>query len=384
MPDRPHAPVEQAMFAPATYAGVRRPLVEAETLPPFTYSSDAFYRREVERIFMKAWNFIGRADRIPAAGDYFTLDFVGVPLVVVRGQDGQVRAFANSCRHRGAVVAQGEGTCRAFKCPYHSWVYGLDGALLSAPEIEQTKNFDTANYGLIPLKLEIWAGFLFVNFDADAAPLAAWLGDLPDRLASYGFDDMVCTRRKEYRLACNWKVYVENAMEAYHVPTVHRSTLSRQKGPHAQKQATRGEWMALWKEHEGSRALLSGDTGFDFIPTLADQAARGTWYPLIFPSTMFGATRDCMWWLELHPLSASETRLIVGSCFPKATVARPDFEEVVQRYYKRWDISIPEDNDISDIQQRGLSSPFARPGRLTHLEPLVHDLANWVLDRVLD
>jgi phenylpropionate dioxygenase-like ring-hydroxylating dioxygenase large terminal subunit len=384
MPDRPHAPVEQAMFAPATYAGVRRPLVEAETLPPFTYSSDAFYRREVERIFMKAWNFIGRADRIPAAGDYFTLDFVGVPLVVVRGQDGQVRAFANSCRHRGAVVAQGEGTCRAFKCPYHSWVYGLDGALLSAPEIEQTKNFDTANYGLIPLKLEIWAGFLFVNFDADAAPLAAWLGDLPDRLASYGFDDMVCTRRKEYRLACNWKVYVENAMEAYHVPTVHRSTLSRQKGPHAQKQATRGEWMALWKEHEGSRALLSGDTGFDFIPTLADQAARGTWYPLIFPSTMFGATRDCMWWLELHPLSASETRLIVGSCFPKATVARPDFEEVVQRYYKRWDISIPEDNDISDIQQRGLSSPFARPGRLTHLEPLVHDHANWVLDRVLD
>jgi phenylpropionate dioxygenase-like ring-hydroxylating dioxygenase large terminal subunit len=384
MPDRPHAPVEQAMFAPATYAGVRRPLVEAETLPPFTYSSDAFYRREVERIFMKAWNFIGRADRIPAAGDYFTLDFVGVPLVVVRGQDGQVRAFANSCRHRGAVVAQGEGTCRAFKCPYHSWVYGLDGALLSAPEIEQTKNFDTANYGLIPLKLEIWAGFLFVNFDADAAPLAAWLGDLPDRLASYGFDDMVCTRRKEYRLACNWKVYVENAMEAYHVPTVHRSTLSRQKGPHAQKQATRGEWMALWKEHEGSRALLSGDTGFPFIPTLADQAARGTWYPLIFPSTMFGATRDCMWWLELHPLSASETRLIVGSCFPKSTAARPDFEEVVQRYYKRWDISIPEDNDISDIQQRGLSSPFARPGRLTHLEPLVHDLANWVLDRVLD
>jgi phenylpropionate dioxygenase-like ring-hydroxylating dioxygenase large terminal subunit len=99
---------------------------------------------------------------------------------------------------------------------------------------------------------------------------------------------------------------------------------------------------------------------------------------------MFGATRDCMWWLELHPLSASQTRLIVGSCFPRRTVARNDFEDIVQRYYKRWDISIPEDNDISDLQQRGLSSPFARPGRLTHLEPLVHELANWVLDRVLD
>ncbi len=372
------------MFASATYAGVRRPLAEADTLPPYTYTSDAFYRREVDRIFMKAWNFLGRADRIPNPGDYFTLDFVGVPLVVVRGQDGEVRAFANSCRHRGAVVAQGEGNCRAFRCPYHSWAYGLDGALLSAPEIDQTKNFDFKDYGLVPLRLETWAGFLFVNFDADAAPLTEWLGDLPEKLGSYNFGDMVCTRRKEYRLACNWKVYVENAMEAYHVPTVHRSTLQRQKGPHASQQETRGEWMALWKEHEGSRALLVGDTGFPYIPTLADLAARGSWYPLIFPSTMFGATRDCMWWLELHPLSATETKLIVGSCFPKSTVARPDFEEVVQRYYKRWDISIPEDNDISDIQQRGLSSPFARPGRLTHLEPLVHVLANWVLDRVLD
>ena len=376
--------VERDMFAPATYTAVRRPLADAETLPPFCYSSDAFFRREVERIFMKAWNFIGRADRIPNAGDYFTLDFVGVPIVVVRGQDAEVRAFANTCRHRGAAVAQGEGNCRAFRCPYHSWTYGLDGALLSAPEIEQTHNFDFAKYGLVPLRLEMWAGFLFVNFDAGAAPLTTWLGDIPQRLASYRFEDMVCTRRKEYRLACNWKVYVENAMEAYHVPTVHRSTLQRQKGPHASKQPTRGDWMALWKEHEGSRALLVGDTGFPFIPTLEDQAARGSWYPLIFPSTMFGCTRDCMWWLELHPLSARETRLIVGSCFPKSTVARNDFEEIVQRYYKRWDISIPEDNEISDIQQRGLSSPFARPGRLTHLEPLVHDLANWALDRVLD
>jgi hypothetical protein len=83
-------------------------------------------------------------------------------------------------------------------------------------------------------------------------------------------------------------------------------------------------------------------------------------------------------------LSASRTRLIVGSSFPRKTVERADFAEVVERYYKRWDISIPEDNDISKLQQRGLDSPFARPGRLTHLEPLVHDLANWVLDRVLD
>jgi phenylpropionate dioxygenase-like ring-hydroxylating dioxygenase large terminal subunit len=371
------------LFDPATYAGVRRPLEEAETLPPHCYTSEAFYRREVLRIFMKVWNFIGRADRIPHPGDFFTLEFAGVPVVVVRDQDGQVRAHANSCRHRGALVAFGEGNCRAFKCPYHSWVYGLDGKLLAAPEIDRTRHFAFDAFGLVPVRLELWAGFMFINFDPAAAPLADWLGDLPEQLGSYGFDDMVCTRRKEYVLDCNWKVYVENAMEAYHVATVHRSTLQKQKGRMAEQQPTRGEWIALWKEHEGSRALLTGDVGFPFIPSLQGRAATGSWYPLIYPSTMFGATKDCMWWLEMHPLSVSQTRLIVGSCFPKSTVARPDFEEVVQRYYKRWDISIPEDNDISAIQQRGLASPLARPGRLTYLEPLVHDLGNWVLDRVL-
>jgi choline monooxygenase len=384
MLDQAYSPTEGDLFSPAIYAGVRRPLEDAETLPPFCYTSERFFRREVDRIFMKAWNFIGRADRIPDPGDYFTLDFVGVPVVVVRDGDGAVRAFANSCRHRGSIVAQGEGNCRAFRCPYHSWTYGLDGRLLSAPEIDKSRNFAFADYGLVPLRLELWGGFMFLNFDLAAAPLSDWLGDLGQRLASYRFEDMVCTRRKEYLLECNWKVYVENAMESYHVPTVHRSTLQRQKGPPAEKQPTSGEWIALWKEHEGSRALLAGDSGFPFIEGLEGQAARGTWYPLIYPSTMFGATRDCMWWLELHPLSASRTRLIVGSSFPKTTVERFDFTELVARYYRRWDISIPEDNDISNLQQKGLASPFARPGRLTHLEPLVHDLAKWVLDRVLD
>jgi phenylpropionate dioxygenase-like ring-hydroxylating dioxygenase large terminal subunit len=373
----------QDMFAAATYDGVRRPLAEAETLPPFCYSSDAFFRREVEQIFMKAWNFIGRADRLARPGDFFTLDFVGVPIVVVRDKDGELRAFANSCRHRGSIVAVGEGNCRAFKCPYHSWAYGLDGRLLSAPEIDKSLGFDFADYGLTPIRLESWGGFIFFNFDAAAAPLSHWLGDLPERLASYRYEDMVCVRRKEYLLECNWKVYVENAMEAYHVPTVHRSTLQRQKGPIAQKQPTEGEWIALWKEHEGSRALLTGDIGFDRIASLEGQAARGSWYPLIYPSTMFGSTYDCMWWLELHPLSATSTRLVVGSSFPRTTVERDDFEEIVQRYYKRWDVSIPEDNAISALQQKGLQSPFARPGRLTHLEPLVHDFGNWVLDRML-
>ncbi|HTG20775.1 MAG TPA: aromatic ring-hydroxylating dioxygenase subunit alpha [Reyranella sp.] len=374
---------EQPLFQPETYAAVRRPLLEASTLPPACYTSPAFYRREVQTIFMKVWNFIGRADRIPDAGDYFTIEFAGVPVIVMRGADGEVRAFANSCRHRGALLLDGEGNCRAIRCPYHSWTYDTDGKLIVAPEMDATSAFDPAEWHLTPIRLESWAGFIFINFDDTAPPLRQYLGDLPHKLESYRFDDMVCVRRREYVLNCNWKIYVENAMEAYHIATVHRSTLSRQKGKPSEAQPADGEYCALFKEHKGTRALLAGDVGFPEMPHLQGMAAQGSWYPLLYPSTMFGCTYDCMWWLELHPMGPEKTKLIVGSCFPRSSAARPDFEEVVQRYYKRWDISIPEDNHISELQQRGLSSPLARQGRLAHVEPLVHTFGNWVLDHVL-
>lgn len=371
------------IFDARHYAEVRKPLAEASTLPPWAYTSEEFYRREVQTIWMKEWNFFGRADRIPNPGDYFSVDFVGVPIVVVRGKDGQVRAFSNSCRHRGAAMLRGDGNCNAIRCPYHSWSYDFEGKLIVAPDMEQTAGFRLEDFPLVPLKLELWAGFIFINLDPDAGPLKDYLVDLPEVLSSYNFDNMVCVRRKEYTIEANWKIYVENAMEAYHVATVHRSTLSRQKGVFPTVESSKGQWMALHKEHEGTRALLAGDTGFPRIPTLTGKADKGSYYPLIFPSTMFGATTDCMWWLELQPLSASRTKLIVGSCFPKDVTERADFEEVVQRYYKRWDISIPEDNDISALQQIGLASPLCQAGRLSYAEPLVHVFNNWVLDRVL-
>ena len=372
------------LFDPARYAGVRKPLLEAETLPPECYTSDAFYRREVETIFLKVWNFIGRADRIPNSGDYFAIEFAGVPVVVVHGRDGAVRAFANSCRHRGAKVMSGEGKCTVMSCPYHAWTYAIDdGRLIGAMEMDETEGFAKKDFGLLPLRLELWGGFMFLNFDKDAAPLSEWLGDLPEVLAAYKLEEMVTTRRVEYDLDCNWKVYVENAMESYHVPTVHQQTLQKQKRDHNPPIPTGGEYCGLFTRHTGSRALLPGAKGFPYIQGLTGLANEGTYYVLINPSTMFGLTYDCMWWLELHPISAGRTKLIVGSCFPESTTKRDDFEELVENYYERWNKSIVEDNEISDIQQIGLSSPFVQPGRFSYMEPLVHTIDNWVLDRVL-
>ena len=371
-------------FDPPRYAAVRKPLLEAETLPPDAYTSESFFKREVETIFLKVWNFVGREDRVPNPGDYAAFEFVGVPVVIVRGRDGRVRAFANSCRHRGAKVMAGEGNCTVFSCPYHAWTYAIDdGRLIGAMEMDETVGFDKKNFGLIELRLETWAGFLFLNFDHDAAHLSDWLGDLPELMASYKLEDMVTTRRVEYDLACNWKVYVENAMESYHVPTVHQQTIQKQKRDHNPPVESNGEYEGLFTRHTGSRALLPGAKGFPYIESLEGLTTEGTYYILINPSTMFGLTFDCMWWLELHPISAERTKLIVGSCFPKKTTERDDFDEIVENYYARWEKSIVEDNDVSDIQQIGLGSPFVQPGRFSYMEPLVHTIDNWVIDRVL-
>src|SRR5207237_1881178 len=166
------------LFEPATYAGVRRPLLEAETLPVGCYTSEEFFKREVETIFMKVWNFIGRADYIPKAGDFYTVTFAGVPLLLVRGDDGAVQAFVNSCRHRGAKVASGQGNAFAFKCPYHGWVYDKQGQLTGCPGMESARGFERKDYPLVPMRTETWAGSVFVNFDPDAVGLTEYLGNI--------------------------------------------------------------------------------------------------------------------------------------------------------------------------------------------------------------
>jgi hypothetical protein len=131
-------------------------------------------------------------------------------------------------------------------------------------------------------------------------------------------------------------------------------------------------------------ALLQGDAGFPVLESVKGlREEGGTTAPLIYPSTYLACTIDCAWYLELHPMGPNRTKLVHGSLFPRSYLARPDFEELAANYYKRWDITTDEDIVASDRQQRGLQSPFAVPGRFSHREPLVHEIDNWILDRVL-
>ena len=369
------------IFQPQHYARTRLPLAEAETLPPWCYTSKEFFAAEMNTIFRKTWNFVGRVDEVGETGAFMALEVSGEPIILVRGGDGAVRAFANTCRHRGARLLCGEGRKSAIACPYHGWTYGLAGELRGAPGMDGVKNFDKADYGLIPLRLETWAGFMFVDLSGTAPPLAEHLGNIVDVFAPYGFEDFVCVRRTEYDLACNWKIYIENAMEDYHTATVHRKSIGTQT---TAREETTGEWDAIHMPADGTIAILPTDTTpFPHVATLSGKPARGTFFTVIYPNTFFATTHDCMWWLHAVPLAPDRTRVIHGACFPRATTLRDDFEAVLPRYFKRWEKSLGEDNDISVEQQIGMMSAFGRAGRFSLMEPVVHALDNWVLDRVL-
>lgn len=376
------------IFDPKHYAGVRRPLLDAETLPAWCYTSPEFYKREVDRIWRKIWNFLGSVDQVRNNGDYFTVTFAGIPLIILRDQDGQIRAFANTCRHRGCELVEGSGNAKLIVCPYHSWTYELSGALRGAPEMDKTHDFDKADYGLIPVKVDTWGGFIFINFDDNAPPLKKQLGELPEKLAPYKLENMALARRKVFDFDCNWKLFVENAKEAYHIATVHRATINKYasaKSAGYWVEEAKGDYVISFAQHEGSMALLKDAKGFPTIESLVGRReGGGTYAPLLYPSTYLACTIDCAWYLEMHPISADKTRMVHGALFPRDRLERPDFEQIAKNYYERWDLTLEEDILASVRQQKGLETPFAPPGRFSYREPLVHEIDNWVLDRVLD
>jgi phenylpropionate dioxygenase-like ring-hydroxylating dioxygenase large terminal subunit len=371
------------LFDPKTYRAVRGPLRDAETLPPACYTSQEFYQREVSEIFLKSWNLVGRADYVKKPGDYFTHMVGGVSFIVMRGDDGQIRAFVNACRHRGTQLLQGEGNCRTIRCPYHSWVYDSAGSLRGANGMQETRSFAASDYGLIGLRLETWEGFLFVNFDPNAESLGQYLGNLDAWTGSYGFEEMITVKRREFLIRANWKSYVENSLEHFHLPTVHQKTIGGVRAVWDPVDGAPGNFVILRSKTTASRATLGNAVSFGNIPTLRGPAAEGAQYILVYPCTVIGADLDCMWFKQMLPEGPDSMRLLAGFCFTKASVERPDFDEVVENYHRRFELVMGEDNDIAEKHLRGVLNPFARAGRLSSVEPLVHVIDNWILDRVV-
>jgi phenylpropionate dioxygenase-like ring-hydroxylating dioxygenase large terminal subunit len=367
-------------------AAARLPASRAGTLPPACYADPALFRWEQESLFRRTWVGVGRVDRWAAPGDYSALDIGGAPIIVLRDNEGALRAFANTCRHRGSKLLEGDGNCGTIRCPFHRWTYALDGRLLMAPRMDKTENFALEEHGLIPLRADACQGFAFVCFDDDVEPLADWLGDFPRLHTPWSLGDMVSTRRREFEVACNWKSFLEVFNEYYHLPYVHPESIGELYDPPDDPDEVHGNYASQFGTTKGSGALLKSDQerSLPLIEGLAGDNRRGTRYTWMFPNLTFAAGTESVWVYETYALAPDRTRVGMTACFPAETSTRPDFDSLAQHYYERLDAAIDEDIPALERQQLGLDSPFARPGRFSRLEPSVASFARWYSGRLLD
>ncbi len=196
-------------------------IAKAWTLPSSLYIDANVHELEKDKVFSRTWQVVGHASQVANPGDFFTTDLIGEPLLLVRGADSKLRGFYNVCRHRAGPPAEGCGSRKLFRCGYHGWTYDLDGSLISATEIEGVEGFRAEDFALAPVRTEEWFNFVFVNLDPQAPPLIESLGELQKQAEKFPFAGMNLFERRTYDMKCNWKTYVDNYLEGYHLPSVH-------------------------------------------------------------------------------------------------------------------------------------------------------------------
>jgi choline monooxygenase len=196
-------------------------VAKAVSLPASLYFDPSVFSLENKKIFARTWQVVGHHRQVAAAGDYFTFELLGEPLLLVRGQDGTLRGFYNVCRHRAGPPAEGCGSRKLFRCGYHGWTYDLDGRLLNAPEFEGVADFRPEQFALAPVRVEEWFNLVFVNLDPQAPPLHQALGSLKEQAEKFDFTAMRFFERRTYDMKCNWKTYIDNYLEGYHLPSLH-------------------------------------------------------------------------------------------------------------------------------------------------------------------
>jgi choline monooxygenase len=329
-------------------------LSQASTIPSWCYTEPSTIGIENDRIFARTWQFVGREEQVASPGSYFTAEVASEPVLVVRGGDGVLRALSNVCRHRAGPVAKGEGSCGAFRCGYHGWSYALDGRLANTPEFDGVESFDRTSVRLPEFRVETWLGLVFVNLDAGAPSLHQSLGDLPKSLAGRGLEEMRFAARKDWYLDCNWKAYVDNYLEGYHIPVVHPG-LMKELDYARYETETSGNWSV---QHSPIKARDDGKLRRD--PAAAESEALYYW---IFPNLMLNVYPDNFSTNLVVPISLTRTLTVFEWFFRHPE--KSDVAETVRQTVLFSDEVQREDVAICEAVQKGLQSRTYDVGRFS-------------------
>ena len=371
----------------------------APMLPRECYTSPEFFEFERSVVFARSWMVVGHEQQIAKPGDYLAVTIAGEPLLVVRGEDGRIRAMSAVCQHRGQLVATESGATRVFRCPLHFWSYGLDGRLVGAPRVEREALACLRETTRLPaVRLEVWHGFLFVNLDLDAAPLAPSLAKIEPFWAGYTDADLVCVppAPADKTLPWNWKVHAENFTDAYHPEFVHRVTHDFAPSVHPVGGVVFTEMSAADNAIVRSVPLLRPDGGmteegwgepaaFPPIQTLSDAQRERLTFVLLPPNMTLMFTPGSVAYqivtaVAVNETTASNDRVTAGGwLLPRSTVESPDFAARAARVRegakKIWLQDIPVNLGV----QAGKRSRFLPDGKYQPLETTLVQFNAWLL-----
>jgi choline monooxygenase len=321
---------------------------KAATLPARVYTDPAVLEVENARVFGSSWQLVGRAGQVARPGDFFTGRVAGEEILVAR--DGEIlRALSNVCRHRAGPVAAGAGSCRAFTCGYHGWSYGLDGRLLGTPEFDGVEDFRREDVRLPSFRLETWIGLVFAHLDPAAPALASTLDALAPRLERRGLASMRPAFRRDWTLDCNWKVYVDNYLEGYHIPVVHPGLMRELDYGAYRTETFRNHSLQIAPIRRREGGALRGAEGDD---------AEYWW---IWPNLMLNVYPDNFSTNLILPLGPGRTLTIFEWFFREPE--NPRVAERVRETVAFSDEVQREDVAICEAVQRGLLSRMYERGR---------------------
>jgi Rieske 2Fe-2S family protein len=370
-----------------------------KSLPSSYYISDDIYRREKEQIFCREWLCAGREEDLPAPGSFVVLDVLGESVLVVRSKSGQLKAHYNVCRHRGArlclspqeaqkeTVKLGWGISSAgtIRCPYHSWTYGLDGELLSAPFLRDREGFCRESLSLHPVGLETWGGFFFLNLSpADASAhdrtLLRQLGPVPERLTRYPLSELRTARRIDYEVGANWKAIAENYNECYHCGPVHPE-LCELVPDFKRHGGARLDWENGIPHRRGAFTFTcTGTSGRAAFATLSQEERERHKGEIIYPNFLLSLSAEHVVAFLLWPQGADRTVVSCSFMFHAGEIAKPDFDPSDAVNF--WDLINRQDWAICRRVQQGMCARVHQFGYYAPMEDLSLDIRRYITERL--
>jgi glycine betaine catabolism A len=387
MADAPASPRRRRLLdspvSAAEVAATRRPTVEANVLPPRVFHDPDVFAYEMEHWFAGGWVSVGREEDALVPGQYFLASVAGENMIVVRGNDGALRAFYNVCRHRGAVLVEEDaGQVPRFQCPYHAWIYDLEGRLKTPRHTELLQDFDPAEWGLVEARCATWQGIVYLDLSGQAPPLLEWLGDAVPNFARFDLAALRRARRIDYDVAANWKALIENYEECYHCPGVHpqlNKITPYNMGQYLPWQGPFiGSYMDVLPEYE-TLSLTGESAGRPPIAGMTAEDQHRVYYFGVWPNQLLSLHPDYLMLHWLVPLAPDRTLVRCEWYFDPAEMAKPGFDPSDAIDF--WDLTNRQDWHVCELQQKGTRSRAYTAGRYSAIESSVHGFDLLVADR---